>query len=150
MTLLEKLNRDLQQAMRNKDEAARDTLRMLKSDMTDQELKLGRPLEDGEVIAVLARAVKTRQDSVQQYEAGERKDLAERERAEIRIIEQYLPQSLTEEDAQAAVEKMATELGIVEKKDLGRLIKAVMEKYPGQVDGRLISKLAHNVLSKAH
>lgn len=138
---------DLKQAMRDKNEVARDALRMVKSDLGKRELELGRELEEGEELEVLQKAVKGREDSVKQYEEGDREDLAAKERQEIEVIRAYLPQPMTDDEARAAVQAVASELGASSKKDMGRVMKTVMERHRGRIDGKQASRLAGEILS---
>ena len=138
MSLLPKIVEDLKQAMRDKDEVSRETLRMLKSELT--------MLDNPDEIAVLTRAVKSRRDSAQSYREGGRQDLVDREEAEIAVIQRYLPKELSADEAQVVVASLVAELGIESKKDMGRLMKAVMDKYRGQIDGKLASSIAAKLL----
>ena len=140
MAIANRLLEDLKVAMRDKDVVARDTLRMIRNELSQKELELGRPLEDGDEIAVLARAVKTRQESIAQYEQGGRQDLVDKEKAEVAVIERYLPKAMSEEEAREAVAALVQELGASTKKDMGRVMKALRERYPGQIDGKQASK----------
>ena len=147
MTITTKLNEDLKTAMRAKDAVARDTLRMIKSDLEKAELEKGSALSGAEELAVLARAAKTRRESATQYDEGGRPELAEKERAEIKVVERYLPTALTEDEARAAIDAVAKELGITEKKQMGQLIKEAIRRHQGQLDGKLASKIASSLLS---
>ena len=124
--------------MLERDAVTRETLRMLKSEL----LTLDNPDE----IAVLSRAVKSRRDSVQSYIEGGRQDLADKELAEIEVIERYLPKQLSEDEARAAIADIIEELGLSSKKELGRAMKEVRERYPGQIDGKLASTIAAELL----
>lgn len=146
MELRERIQEDMKQAMRDKQELTRDTLRMVKADLDRKELDLGRPLDAGETLDVITRAVKTRRESVEQYDAGGRKDLADKERAEIAIVERYLPKALTEAEAREALKAIVAELGLAGKKDMGKLMKEVSARYRGQIEGKLASTLAGEVL----
>ncbi|MCA9580684.1 MAG: GatB/YqeY domain-containing protein [Myxococcales bacterium] len=148
MALREKLASDLKDAMRSKNELVRDTLRMLKTDLDRRELELGKPLDEGEEIAILARAVKTRKESAEQYDAGGRKDLSDRERKEISIIEAYLPKSMDEDEARQAIAQVAQDLGLSGKASMGQLMKEVTSRYRGQIDGKTASRLAAEVLAE--
>jgi len=108
---------------------------------------LGRDLEEKDELAVLTSAVKSRKDSVAEYEKAGRADLADAERAEIEVIQRYLPEQLSEDEAREAIEALAEELGVGEKKQMGQLMKAVMDRYRGRIDGKLASKIAGSVLS---
>lgn len=147
MSVRAQLAEELKAAMKAKDVVARDALRMLKSNLDEAELKKGAPLDDAEELDVLLRAVKTRQESAAQYDDGGRPELAEKERAEIAIVERFLPKAMTEDEARDALVALATELGLTEKKQLGQLMKAVTARYRGVIDGKLASKLAGSILS---
>jgi len=138
MALLEQINADLKKAMLERDEVTRDTLRMVKSEL----LTLDNPDE----LAVLSRAVKTRRDSIKSYVEGGRQDLADKEQAEIEVIERYLPKQLSEGETREAIAGIIGELGLSTKKDLGKVMKEVKQRYPGQVDGRLASSIAAELL----
>ncbi len=146
MSLTERIAADLKQAMKDRNETARDALRMVKSELTSREIELGHALEEADETVVLQRAVKSRQDSAVQYDEGGRAELADKERAEIAIIERYLPKQMSEDDARAAVRAVVEELGASSKKDMGRVMKAVMDRHRGLIDGRLASKLAGELL----
>jgi uncharacterized protein YqeY len=147
MSVREKLAEELKAAMKAKEVVARDALRMIKSNLDEAELKKGAPLDDAEELDVLLRAVKTRQESAAQYEEGGRPELAEKERAEIAIVERFLPKAMTEDEARDALVALAAELGLTEKKQLGQLMKAVTARYRGIIDGKLASKIAGSILS---
>ena len=138
MALLEQINVDLKKAMLERDEVTRDTLRMIKSEL----LTLDNPDE----LAVLSRAVKSRRDSIKSYVEGGRQDLADKEQAEIEVIERYLPKQLRDDEAREAIAGIIEELGLSSKKDLGKVMKEVKARYLGQVDGRLASSIAGQLL----
>ncbi|MDH3623462.1 MAG: GatB/YqeY domain-containing protein [Myxococcales bacterium] len=138
MSLLEKINADLKKAMLARDEITRETLRMLKSELLT--------LENPDETAVLSRAVKSRRDSAQSYREGGREDLAEKEEAEIAVIQTYLPTQLTEDQAREAITAVVAELGAAGKKDLGKVMKEVMARHRGQIDGKLASSIAGQLL----
>lgn len=139
MALLEQINADLKKAMLARDTVTRDTLRMVKSEL----LTLDNPDE----LAVLTRAVKSRRDSISSYVDGGRQDLADKEQAEIDVIQRYLPKPLSDDEAREAVAAIVTEVGASTKKDLGKVMKEVRGRYPGQIDGKLASTIAGELLS---
>lgn len=147
MSLQATIQTDLQKAMKTGDEVAKQTLRMVKSELMKREVDLGRPLEEAEEIAVLSSAVKMRNDAVEEYEKAGRKDLADAERAQIAVVQRYLPAQLGEGEAREAIKALAGELGLSSKKEMGKLMKALMERYRGQIDGKLASRLAGEILS---
>lgn len=146
MTLIERVFEDLKVAMKARDEVTKRTLRMLKSDLAKREADLGRPLTETEELTALTGAVKSRRDSIADYDTGGRTDLAEAEREEIAVLERYLPKQLSEDEARAAIAALASKLGITDKKQMGQLMKAVMDEHRGQIDGKLASKLAGSIL----
>ena len=138
MSFMEKIDADLKKAMLARDEVTRDTLRMIKSEL----LTLDQPDE----LAVLSRAVKSRRDSIKSYVDGGRQDLADKEQAEIEVIERYLPKQLSEDETREAISAIIQELGLSSKKELGTVMKEIKARYPGQVDGRLASSIAGQLL----
>ena len=147
MSLEERLQTDMKQAMRDKNDVARDTLRMVLADLRKKNAELEKDLSPEEEVAVLVRAVKTRQDSFEQYEKAGRADLATRERGEIAVIQAYLPKALSEAETKSAVASLMSELGVSSKKDMGTLMKAVMARHKGQVDGRAVQKILGELLT---
>lgn len=147
MSKLEQLNADLKAAMFAKDDVARGTLRMILADLKNRRIEVQRDLTDDDVIAVLQRGVKTRKDSFEQYQKGGREDLAAVEQAELDLLAKYLPQTLSEDDTRAIVAAKIAELGITSKRDLGQLMKAVLAEHGAAADGKLVSRLAGELLS---
>ena len=145
--MIERLQSDLKDAMRKGDALAVSTLRLLLSQMQYAKIQAERPLTEAETIAVLERAVKTRREAIEQYERGGRPELAEKERAEIGVVERYLPPPLTPEETTAAVEALITELGAKDKKDLGRVMKEFQTRHRGRADGKTVSALIASRLS---
>ncbi|MEM7678742.1 MAG: GatB/YqeY domain-containing protein, partial [Myxococcota bacterium] len=147
MSLDQKLTEEIKVAMKSKDTLARDTLRMIKSALGQAEIAKGSALDDAEEIAVLLKAVKTRNESADQYDQAGRAELAEKERAEIVVIQRFLPQPLSDEEAEEAVRKLAEANGFDSKKQMGALMKLVKSEYSGRIDGKLAAKIAQKVLS---
>jgi UMF1 family MFS transporter len=139
--MLTRLKADLGEAMRRGEATAVSTIRMLISQVQYARIELKRDLQDQDYLTLLQRAVKTRRESIEQYEKGGRKDLAEKERAEIAVVERYLPAGMSPEETAAAVEALLRDLGISEKKDLGRAMKEFMARHRGSVDGRAVNAL---------
>jgi uncharacterized protein YqeY len=139
MALRERIDADLKKAMLEKDQVTRDTLRMIKSELLT--------LDDPDELAVLSRAVKSRRDSIKSYVEGGRQDLADKEQAEIEVIERYLPKQLDENEVREAISAIIAELGLSSPKELGQVMKEIKARYPGQVDGKLASSLARELLS---
>jgi uncharacterized protein YqeY len=139
--MIEKLKADLSQAMRQKDTIATATLRMLISQVQYARIEAKRDLTEDDYLTVLQRAVKTRREAIEQYDKGGRKDLADKERAEIAVVERYLPAAMSPEETALAVDALLLEMGITAKKDLGRAMKEFMARHRGRVDGRTVNAL---------
>jgi len=147
MPLIDTIMQDLKAAMKAKDLLARDTLRMVKAALTEAEMAKGEGLSEDDELVVLARQVKTRAESAKQYEEGDRQDLADKERAEIAVVQRYLPKPMSEDEVREAMKGLAEELGATSMKDMGKLMQAVTGRYRGRVDGKVASKLAREILS---
>jgi len=146
MSLLEKLQADLKAAMLAKDEVARDTLRMLISAVKKHELEGGKQITDELTLNTLQAAAKTRQESIDQFAKAGRADLVAKETAEIAVVRRYLPAQLNEDQTRGLVQRLISELKLTSKKEVGVLMKAVMAQYKGEVDGKLVQKLAAELL----
>lgn len=146
MKLLAQLQSDLKDAMRAGDTTARETLRMVLAALKNRRIETGEDLAEGEELQVLTKQVKSREDSVEQYDAAGRKDLADRERAEIEVLKRYLPEQMSADDVRALVQKTIADLGLSSKKDMGQVMKAILAEHRGTVDGKLVQRLASELL----
>src|SRR5262245_55666694 len=148
MTLQEKIQSHMTDAMRNKDTLRLSVLRMMKSAVKNKEIDKMKPLEEGEVIAVLNSLVKQRKDSVEQFRKGGREELAQKEEAEIKIIEEYLPAAATEDEVLNAIEEAIRETGAASVKDMGKVMKSTMARLAGKTaDGSRVSQLVKEKLA---
>ena len=147
MALKEQLDQDLKAAMREKAELRLSTIRMLKSAIKYREIELMKPLDDAGINGVIATEIKRRRDSVEQYKAGNRQDLADKEQKEIEILQAYLPQQLTEAEVRAKVEEAVKKVGAQGMKDMGAVMKAVLPEVQGRADGKVVSELVKARLS---
>jgi uncharacterized protein len=137
------IEQDLIAAMKSRDELRLSVLRMVKSALKLKQVELTRALEHSEALAVLRTLVKQRRDSAEQFRQGGREELASKEEAEIKIIEEYLPAAATDEEIEAAVSAAVAESGASSAKDMGRVMKAAMAKLAGKnVDGKRVSERA--------
>jgi hypothetical protein len=142
MSLEQNLASDIAGAMRAKDQTRLTALRMLKTALTNKSIEKGRPLEAAEERQVVSTLVKQRRDSIQQFLAGGRKDLADKEQAEIAVLESYLPPAATADDIARAVEAAVTETGAAGPKDMGKVMKAAMAVLAGRtVDGKAVNEV---------
>ncbi|CAM4026054.1 GatB/YqeY domain-containing protein [Cohnella lubricantis] len=146
MSLAERLNDDMKQAMKAQDKFRLSTIRMVRASVKNQEIELRRPLEDNEVLDILSREVKQRKDSLQEFTKAGRDDLAKDLEAEIAIIAQYLPEQLNEEEIKAIVTQTIQETGASSKADMGKLMGALMPKVKGRADGKLVNQIVQQLL----
>jgi uncharacterized protein YqeY len=147
MALREKLDEDLKSAMRAKDSLRMNTVRALKSAIKYREIELMKPLDDAGILGVLATEIKRRRDSVEQYRAGKRVDLADKEEAEIKILQEFLPQQLTREEVEAKVAEVIARVGAQGPKDMGAVMKALLPEVQGRADGKVVSELVKQHLA---
>ncbi len=149
MALIERIQKDLTQAMMSKDELRLSVLRMVKSALKYKEIEKVRALEDAESLQVLQTLVKQRRESVEQFAKGGRQDLADKETKEIAILENYLPAAPSDSDMNAAIEAAIAETGANSPKAMGAVIKAAKARLEGRaVDGKILSERVKERLSK--
>ncbi len=148
MPLKTTLQADVKKAMLARDNITRDTLRMVLAAIQNKEqIELGRDLDDEEALAVVRSAVKTRGESLSQFEAAGRVDLAQKERSEIEVLQRYLPRQRSSEETRELLRALAAELGVSARKDQGRVMKEVMLRHKGEVDGKLAQSLLGELLA---
>ncbi len=148
-TLKERIDTDLKEAMRAKDELKTSTVRMLKSAVKYKEVEPGaKALDDAGVMTVIMTLIKQRRDSVEQYKQGGRNDLAEKEEKEIAVLQAYLPQQLSAADLAAEVTKGIAEAGAKGPKDMGAVMKVLTPKLKGKAEGKAISDEVKAQLAK--
>ena len=148
MTLQEKIQAHMSEAMRNKDSLRLSVLRMMKTAVKNKEVEKMKPLEENEVGSVLNTLVKQRRDSVEQFRKGGREELAQKEEAEIKVIQEYLPAAAAEEDIRSAIEGAIEETGASSMKDMGRVMKATLARLAGKTaDGTRVSQMVKERLS---
>lgn len=148
MSLLERINDDLVKALKGGDKVAALTLRGLKSDFKYYQIdKKRESLTDQDIIAVMTTAAKKRRDSIEQFQAGGRADLAAKETQELDIILQYLPPPLTAEELEAAVKEAIAETGAAGPGDMGKVMKVVIPKLQGKADGKVIKDAVMRLLT---
>ena len=147
MGLQQDVNAAIATAMKARDQARLDPLRMLKAALTNKEIEKGRALDEAEALQVVASLVKQRRDSIEQFTKGGRTDLAEKEAREITILETYLPPAIDAAELEAIVQSTIAETGAASQKDIGRVMKAVMARVAGRgVDGKTVNELVRRKL----
>jgi hypothetical protein len=147
MSLKDQLDAELKSAMRDKATVKLSVVRMLKSAIKYREIEIMKPLDDGGVLQVIASEIKRHKDSVEQYRAGNRQDLVEKEEAEIVILQTWLPTQLTEAEVRAKVEEVVVRVKAQGPKDMGAVMKALLPEVQGKADGKLVSELVKARLS---
>jgi uncharacterized protein YqeY len=142
MNLVEQVEKEMVAALKAQEELKLSVLRMVKSAFVNKKIELGKPLGDAEAISVMRTLVKQRRDSVEAYRKGGREELAQKEEAEIKIIETYLPAAAGEEEVEAAVATAISETGAAGPKDVGKVMKVAMAKLAGKnADGKRVSEI---------
>lgn len=141
MPLLDQVTHDIANAMRQKDQALLAPLRMLKAALVNKEVERGRALDEAESLQVVGQLVKQRRDAIEQFRAGGRQDLVDKEDREITILQRYLPPAASEQAIGEAIEAAVTETGATSPKDMGKVMKAATLRLTGlTVDGRALSE----------
>jgi uncharacterized protein YqeY len=147
MSLRDRLTEDLKLAMKARDQLRMDVIRMIKAAVLNKEVEMKKDLDDAEMSRIMTTMIKQRKESVEQYEKGQRAELAAKERQEILIIESYLPKALSTDELAQTVEAVIRETGASSAKDMGTVMKAVMARLAGQpVDGKQVSDLVRSKL----
>ncbi len=141
MSIVEKVEKDLVAALKAQEKLKLSVLRMMKAALMNKKVELGKAIDDPEALAVLRTLAKQRRESVEAFRKGGRDDLADKEEAEIKIVEAYLPATASEEEIEAAVATAIAETGASTAKDLGKAMKAAMAKLAGKnADGKRVSE----------
>jgi uncharacterized protein YqeY len=148
MALIDQVTKDIADAMKAHDPLRLGALRMLKAAIMNREVEKNRGLEPTEDMQVVQQAVKQRRDSIEMFEQGGRHELAAKERAEIAVLETYLPASVPDEEIAAAIAAAKAEAGATSPKDMGKVMKLVTAKFAGRpVDGKALSEKVRQSLS---
>ena len=143
-----KLNDDLKQAMRDGDTVKRSVLRFLMSSIHNAEIAKQSDLDNSDILGIISREAKQRQESIEAFKQGNRADLVEKEEAELTIIQQYLPEQMSREEIIAAVQQVISQVGAQGPADKGKVMKDLMPAMKGKADGRVINEVVTELLSK--
>ncbi len=149
MGISEQVQKDMVEAMRSRDELRLSTLRMVKAALKNKEIEKRGPLDEKEAQQILATLIKQRRDSIEQFQKGGRQELADKEAAEIKLIEPYLPKAMGDEEIAAAVKATIAEMGSPTLKDMGTVMKNVMAKLQAsgaRVEGKTVSEMVKKQL----
>ena len=147
MSLEERLVEEMKQAMKGNDKLRLSTIRMIRSGVKNKEIELRKKLEDEEIARVIQVMIRKGEESVEQFQAGGRTDLVEKEKREIEILKSFLPQPLGQEEILKIIDQTIQETQASSPKDIGRVMKSVMPKIGGKADGKLINQLVKERLS---
>ena len=147
MSMNDQVGADIAAAMKARDASRLSALRMLKAAVMNKSVEKGRDLDDAEVLQVVASLVKQRRDSIEQFTNAGRTDLVEKETAELKVLQAYLPAAATPEEIDAAVAEAIAETGAASPKDMGKVMKAVMPKLAGKnADGKAVNEAVRRTL----
>jgi len=142
-----RIDRDMVAAAKAKDKITLSTLRLVKTALHNREIDLRRELDDVEFLQILSGMVKQRKDSIEQFAKGGRMDLLEKEEAELKIIQAFMPEQMSEEDIIEEIRKAIDETGAVSVRDMGKVMKVLMPKLTGKADGKLLGEKVKAALS---
>jgi hypothetical protein len=145
--LSERLSDDLKKALKSGDRERVSVIRMIMAAVKNKEIDKRAPLDDVEIQKVLLSIVRQRKDSIEQFSKGGRQDLVDKEARELSIVQSYLPEQLTEQEIKEIISRVIEETGAQDMKDMGRVMKGVMEKTKGLADGKAVSQLVRERLS---
>jgi uncharacterized protein len=146
-SLLARIDRSLIESMKARDALRTSALRMARAALKNREIDKRKPLDDSDVVEVLGTLAKQRKESIEQFQAGGRTDLADKEAAELRILQEFLPKELTEEEVREIVRTAVAEAGATGPRDIGKVMSAVMPRVKGRADGRTVNTLVREMLS---
>jgi len=143
-----KLNEKMVSAAKAKDKIRLSAIRMLKTALHNKEIDLMRPLNESEVMQIISALVKQRKDSIEQFAKGGRTDLVEKEEAELKVVQEFLPAQMSDEEVEALIKKAIAETGAVSIKDMGKVMKILMPELTGRADGKTAGEKVKEILSR--
>ena len=147
MTLKKKIDSEMVAAAKAKDKIKLSAIRMIKTALHNKEIDAKRELNDGEILQILASVAKQRKESIEQFRAGGRLDLVEKEEAELKTVQSFMPQQMSAAEIEAEVVKAIGEAGATSAKDMGKVMKVLMPRITGKADGKMVSDLVKAKLS---
>lgn len=148
MSLLEQLNQDMKYAMKQKDKERLNVIRMIKASLQNEVIELhNSQLSEDEELTILSRELKQRNDSLQEFKSAGRNDLVEKLETEIQVLQEYMPNQLSDDELEAIVQSTIQEVNATAKSDMGKVMSAIMPKVKGKADGSKVNKLVQKHLS---
>jgi hypothetical protein len=148
MDINTKLNEDMVVAAKAKDKIRLSAIRMLKTALHNKEIDLMRPLNETETMQILSALVKQRKDSIEQFAKGGRMDLVEKEEAELKILQDFMPAQMSDDDVETLIQKAIDDVGAVSVKDMGKVMKVLMPQITGKADGKAAGEKVKALLSR--
>ena len=146
MSIKEKLTADLKESLKSGDKVKLSVVRMVLSSIKNKEIDKRAELSDDEALTVLSHAAKLRKESIEEFTKGGREDLVQKEREELRVIENYLPEQLSEDKLKEIAKEAILEASATSVKDIGKVMKILMPRLKGQADGKLVNKIVQQAL----
>ena len=146
MILKEKLLYDMKGAMKSRDNICLNTIRIVNSEIKNQEINLRRELEDEEIITLISSQIKKRREAAALFQKGNRADLSQKELDEMRVLENYLPEQVSHEEIQKRVEEIIKDLAAQGPKDMGKVMKVIVPEFKGKADNSLIREMVAKIL----
>lgn len=147
MSLKERLMADLKDAMKSKDKLRKDVITMVRASIKQKEVDERIEIDDSDITDIIAKQVKEKRASIDDFKKGNREDLVDQTEKEIEILLDYLPKQLSEDELHSIIQETIDENGITSMKDIGKLMKNVMPKVKGRADGNMVNKIAREILN---
>ncbi len=147
MDINKKINEEMVSAAKAKDKIRLSAVRMIKTALHNKEIELMRPLNETEIMQLLSVMVKQRKDSIEQFAKGGRTDLVEKEEAELKVVQEFLPAQMADEEVENLIKKAIAEAGAVSAKDMGKVMKILMPQLTGRADGKAAGEKVKALLS---
>ncbi|MBN1472756.1 MAG: GatB/YqeY domain-containing protein [Syntrophaceae bacterium] len=148
MDINKKINEEMIVAAKSQDKIRLSAVRLMKAALHNKEINLMRPLKEDEILQVLSSMIKQRKDSIEQFAKGGRTDLVEKEEAELKVVQEFMPAQMSEEEVDAIIKKTMEEAGAVSVKDMGKVMKILMPRLAGVADGKMVGEKVKTFLSK--
>ncbi len=148
MDINTKLNTEMVVAAKAKDKIRLSAIRMLKTALHNKEIDLMRPLNESETLQIISAMVKQRKDSMEQFAKGGRVDLVEKEEAELKVVQEFMPAQMSNEEVESVIKKAIAEAGAVSVKDMGKVMKILMPELTGKADGKIVGEKVKELLSQ--
>jgi uncharacterized protein YqeY len=148
MNINTRLNDEMVIAAKAKDRVRLSAIRMLKTALHNKEIDLMRPLNESETLQIISGMVKQRKDSIEQFAKGGRTDLVEKEEAELKVVQEFMPAQMSDDEVVSIIQKAITEAGAVSVKDMGKVMKVLMPQLTGKADGKMVGEKVKELLSQ--